>query len=130
MLGYGIAVDAAGNAYVTGRTDSTNFPTDQPLAGHAWRADDKRLRDEAERRRARPWSTPPTSAAAAVIRGNGIAVDAAGNAYVTGVTSSTNFPTTNPFQATFGGGSRRLRDEAERGGLGPGLLHLPRRQRR
>ena len=29
--GYGIAVDGAGNAYVTGYTDSTNFPTENPL---------------------------------------------------------------------------------------------------
>ena len=32
--------------------------------------------------------------------GFGIAVDVSGNAYVTGVTSSTNFPTANPIQAT------------------------------
>ena len=31
-------------------------------------------------------------------------MDAAGNAYVTGETISTNFPTANPLQATFGGG--------------------------
>jgi hypothetical protein len=35
--------------------------------------------------------------------GNGIAVDNAGHAYVTGVTSSTNFPTANPFQPMNGG---------------------------
>lgn len=35
--------------------------------------------------------------------GSGIAVDAAGQAYVTGFTDSTNFPTATPFQATFGG---------------------------
>ena len=35
--------------------------------------------------------------------GNGIAVDAAGNAYVTGSTSSADFPTVNAFQAVLGG---------------------------
>ena len=33
----------------------------------------------------------------------GIAVGSAGNAYVTGYTNSTNFPTKNPFQGTFAG---------------------------
>jgi hypothetical protein len=37
--------------------------------------------------------------------GFGIAVDGSGNAYVTGQTGSTNFPTANPLQAIFGGGS-------------------------
>jgi len=32
-LGYGIAVDGPGNAYVTGRTSSTNFPTANPMQG-------------------------------------------------------------------------------------------------
>lgn len=37
--------------------------------------------------------------------GRGIAVDDAGNAYVTGATTSTNFPTVGPVQSTIGGGS-------------------------
>ena len=36
--------------------------------------------------------------------GYGIAVDPAGNAYVTGSTASTNFPTANPLQPANGGG--------------------------
>ena len=36
--------------------------------------------------------------------GISMAVDAFGNAYVTGQTASTNFPLVNPFQATYGGG--------------------------
>jgi hypothetical protein len=35
--------------------------------------------------------------------GHGIAVDAAGSAYVTGYTGSSDFPTRDPFQAAFGG---------------------------
>ena len=37
--------------------------------------------------------------------GNGIAVDSSGNAYVTGYTTSTNFPTMNPLQPVNGGGT-------------------------
>ena len=35
--------------------------------------------------------------------GYGIAVDGSGNAYVTGCTLSSNFPTLNPYQTTFQG---------------------------
>ena len=35
--------------------------------------------------------------------GSGIAIDASGNAYITGYTASTNFPLTNPAQSTYGG---------------------------
>jgi hypothetical protein len=54
-------------------------------------------------------------------QGFGIAVDAAGNAYVTGFTSSTNFPERRP---------GRVRVEAERHRDRSRVLHVPGRKRR
>src|SRR5438876_470157 len=99
----GIAVDAAGNAYVTGDTFSSNFPT---TAGAFQTTLDGFLA-------AFVTKLNPTGSAlvystylggSAFDEGLGIAVDAAGNAYVTGDTTSTDFPTTTgAFQATAGG---------------------------
>src|SRR6266566_436698 len=92
--GQGIAVDAAGHAYVTGYTFSTNFPT---TAG-AFQIDNAGSAD------AFVTKLNPAGSAPLVYStylggsdpdvGQGIAVDATGNAYVTGNTVSTDFPTT------------------------------------
>ena len=63
--------------------------------------------------------------------GEGIAVDGAGNAYVTGRTYSTNFPDHGraPTTRAHNGGGRRLRGEAEPSRQRARLRHFPRRQR-
>jgi len=100
----GIAVDAAGNAYVTGVTGSTDFRTTigafaRPALGPI------APRDEAQSHRLRPCLLHlPRRQGAIADYGAGIAVDASGNAYVTGGTSSSDFPTTaGAFQTAFGG---------------------------
>src|SRR5205814_9734548 len=100
--GSGIAVDTAGNAYITGYTGSRNFPVAnavQPTLHGSFNAFVAKL-DASGANLA--YSTYLGGTIGEF--GSGIAVDAAGNAYVTGVTTSTNFPTTNALQPTFGGG--------------------------
>ena len=120
-----MAVDAGGNVYLTGLPVG-QLPRRLPVQRGCRRL--RRLRQQAE----------PAGAALVYStylggsgedRATGIAVDAAGNAHVTGYTLSTNFPTVAPFlQGGAAGGARRLRQQAERGRLGAGLLHLPRRR--
>jgi hypothetical protein len=100
--GLAITVDAAGKAYVTGYTSSTNFPTENPLAGASAGGQDVFVTKLNAAGNDLIYST--YLGGSGDDNGYGIAVDAAGNAYVTGYTSSTNFPTTkNTFQSTYGG---------------------------
>jgi len=92
-VGKAIAVDSAGNAYIAGGTDSTDFPTAGPIQGslHGSNGD--------------AFVTKINAAGSAILystylggsfvqQANGIAVDSAGNAYVAGLTSSSDFPVT------------------------------------
>jgi len=66
--------------------------------------------------------------------GTSVAVDSAGNAYITGTTNSNNFPTTNgAFQTSFAGGSSDhdvFVSKLNPSGSGPIVQHLPWGQRR
>ena len=98
----GVAVDGAGNAYLVGITFSGNFPTANAIQAAASGGSDA-------------FVTKLNAAGSALVYstylggsdhdgGRDIAVDGEGNAYVTGYTSSTNFPTANAFQPNHGGG--------------------------
>ncbi|MDX8367213.1 SBBP repeat-containing protein [Cytobacillus sp. IB215665] len=101
--GFSIAVDGMGNAYVTGATSSTNFPT----TPGAFQTTLDGFLDT--------FVTKINATGTALIystylggsdneMGAGISTDTNGNAYLTGVTNSTNFPTTpGAFQTMLNG---------------------------
>ena len=101
-FGGSIAIDGAGNAYVAGGT-SGMFPT-TPGAFDT-------ISDSRDVFVSKLDSTGSTLVYSTYVGGSeyddlvegGIAVDAMGNAYVTGVTQSVDFPTMNPFQGTLNG---------------------------
>ena len=102
-IGSGIQVDAAGNAYVTGFTQSPNFPT---TAGAFDRTGSASNNLDAFVTKLNPAGT---ALVYSTFLGGGnsewgrdIAIDPAGSAYVTGKTMSSNFPTTGgAFDRTF-----------------------------
>jgi hypothetical protein len=102
--GYGIAVDpATGDALVTGLTESTNFPTANPLQPTNHGVEDAFVARLSANGSALVYST--YLGGSDNDEGTSIAVDpTTGDALVTGVTYSTNFPTANPLQPTYGGG--------------------------
>lgn len=102
-LGQGIAVDGSGNAYVTGSTQSANFPVANALQGTLAGSSDAFVTKLDAAGATLVYSTFLGGAQSDA--GQAIAVDGAGEAYVTGYTSSTDFPTSNPLQSSSGGGS-------------------------
>jgi subtilisin-like proprotein convertase family protein len=100
-VGSGIAVDAAGNAYVTGNTDSPDYPT-----ANALQATNRGVKDAFVTKLSAAGSALVYSTylgGSAIDSGAGIALDTAGNAYVSGISLSPDFPTAAPLQAAHGG---------------------------
>jgi hypothetical protein len=100
--GRGIAVDSSGNAYVTGNTFSADFPIlNQYQTYRYYDAFVTRIDTTASGPSSLIYSTLLGGGDGEV--GNGIAVDSSGNAYVTGWTTSEDFPILNQYQAFPGG---------------------------
>jgi uncharacterized repeat protein (TIGR01451 family) len=106
-LALDIAVDAMGNAYVVGNTLSIDFPVNNAvqhtcttieLTGYS-SCDDMFVTKLNRDGTAIEYSTYIGGTSTDV--GNGIAIDGLGNAYVTGMTTSRDFPTVNAFQPDF-----------------------------
>jgi hypothetical protein len=99
----GVAVHAGGSALVTGYTDSDDFPTAGAFQGsHGGGYYDAYI----------TMLSPGGDSVAFSSyvggsdddEGTGIALDAAGNAYLTGTTASSDFPVLNALQSLHGGG--------------------------
>jgi len=102
--GYGIVVDQAGSAYVTGYTWSANFPTQNPYDGIFNGPTDLFVTKLSPTGNALVYSTYlGGSGLNGLDRGYGISVDSAGSAYVTGMTLSSDFPTQNPYDGSYNG---------------------------
>jgi len=99
--GIGIAVDGSNNAYITGFTQSTNFPTLSAYQSKFGGINDAFVTNLNNSGSALTYST--YLGGGSTDYGHAIAVDGSGNAYVTGSTISTNFPTFGAYQSTFVG---------------------------
>jgi len=91
--GYGIAVDASGCAYVTGGTESSDFPTQDPFQTDPGWGDDVFVTKFSAAGNSLVYST--YLGGSGTEEGWGISVDASGCAYVTGQTASSDFPMQN-----------------------------------
>lgn len=95
---WGLAVDGAGSVYVTGQTESADFPTasayDTTLGGDS----DAFVTKFAPDGQSLAYSTY-LGGAIRYDSGGSIGVDITGSVYVTGYTGSEDFPVVTPFQA-------------------------------
>src|SRR5262249_44732114 len=96
--------DPSGNAYITGETNSNDFPTQQPEQPSGAPGDAFVAKIDSSGS-ALLYSTYFGGNGFDV--GAGIAVDSTGQAYIAGHTDSSNFPTTmDAYQTTYSGGGQ------------------------
>ena len=125
-IGNGIAVDSAGNAYITGISNSANFPTSpgSHSTSYGGNGDAFVVKLNPAGSTSSSSSTPQRVystylGGSGTDSGNAIAVDAGGDAYVTGSTTSANFTTTSGvFQTALGGASDAFVTELNSTGTG------------
>jgi hypothetical protein len=123
-VGGGIAVDLSGNAYVTGQTSSSNFPTTAGAFQTTFSASSSAFVAKlSSAGSSLLYSTYLGGSSFSIAGGNGIAIDSSGNAYVTGRTTG-SFPTTaGAVQTTFGGGFNDDAFVAELNPTGTALIY-------
>jgi hypothetical protein len=104
-VGASIAVDSAGNAFVAGYTRSVDFPAfgGAPLA-HPSSSNDEVIVVKLNASGTDVLYSTCLGGAASD-QAYSLAIDADGNAFIAGTTSSTDFPVVNAAQGTYGGGS-------------------------
>jgi hypothetical protein len=96
--GFSIAVDNSGAAYVTGYTESTNFPIKDAYQKAEAGSSDVFVTKLSPKGKSLIYST--YLGGLREEQGFRIAVDNSGAAYITGYTESTNFPIKNAYQST------------------------------
>ena len=102
--GHKLALDGLGNIYITGRTQSTDFPMQDPIqATYGGENQDSYVAKINVGASSLDFSTYLGGSQSEVAYD--IIMDGAGGIYVTGGTQSTNFPVQSPFQGFNGGGS-------------------------
>ena len=115
---YAVSVDSAGNAYVAGETSSTDFPTASAIQESLGGGYDVFVTKLNPTGSALVYST--------YLGGSGgdsayaMALDSSGAAYVTGVTTSLDFPTAHPFQSRPAGGDEVFIAKIDPSGSGGG----------
>jgi hypothetical protein len=102
-IAYAVAVDSAGDSYVTGMTSSKDFPVTAGALQTHFTGNADAFVAKFSPTGALIYATYLGGSGTTI--GHGIAVDQFGDAYVTGATNSPKFPVKNAYQSQYGGGS-------------------------
>ena len=116
----GLALDSSGCVYVTGYGSSTDFPTKNAYSASSSGTDDVYVAKLSAAGDSLEYSTYLGGAAQDMAAN--IAVDGSGNAYVTGRTISTDFPTAQAYDTSYAGnGDAFVTKLTLQGGVNPAL---------